>query len=68
MAAPAVAGCVALLLAAARAQGRSLTVEEIRALVIGSARVEPPKTGTQDLRYGEGRVSASAMIEKMMMR
>ncbi|MDT7785972.1 MAG: hypothetical protein QOF58_4391, partial [Pseudonocardiales bacterium] len=68
MAAPAVTGCVALLLAAAHTQGRSLTVEEIRALVIGSARVDPPETGTHDLRYGEGRVSAAAMIEKMMMR
>lgn len=68
MAAPAVTGCVALLLASAHAHGKSLTVDEIRALVIGSARVEPPKTGTHDLRYGEGRVSASAMIEKMLMR
>jgi subtilisin family serine protease len=68
MAAPAVAGCVALLMAAARAQGKSLDVDQIRALVTGTARVEPPTTGTTDLRYGEGRVSASLMIEKMMTR
>ena len=59
--APAVTGCVALLLAEAGAQGRSLTCQEIRDIVISTARRDPPAGAAWDDRYGAGRVSASGM-------
>ncbi|MDQ4009576.1 MAG: S8 family serine peptidase [Actinomycetota bacterium] len=66
MAAPAVAGAVALLLASARADGRSLTVDEIRDVVIATARSAPPAPGGWDARYGVGRISAAAMISRFL--
>lgn len=66
MAAPAVTGCVALLLACARSRGRSLTIDEIRDLVIGTARSTPPPAGGWDERYGTGRVSAEKMIAELL--
>ncbi len=65
MASPAVTGCVALLLAVARARGDDLTVDQIRDLVVSTARANPPAPGVKDPRYGEGRVSAAQMIEKL---
>ncbi|MGW5153477.1 S8 family peptidase [Rhodococcus koreensis] len=66
MASPAVTGCVALLLAEARAQDRSLTVEEIRDIVTQAARSGPPGAGAWDDRYGVGRVSAARMIARLV--
>lgn len=62
MAAPAVTGVVALLLAEAHARGQQLDVDSIRGLVIDSARSSPPPAGAWDDRYGHGRVSASGAI------
>jgi subtilisin family serine protease len=54
LAAPHVTGLAALLMQAAR---EPLTIEATRALVIGSARCDPPSPGnTWDSRYGAGRV------------
>jgi Subtilase family len=62
MAAPAVTGVVALLLAEASARGQQLDVDTIRSLLIDTARSNPPQAGAWDDRYGSGRVSASGSI------
>ncbi len=62
MASPAVAGCVAVLLAeAARAQ-RQLSIDEIRDFVVQSCRSDPPAAGQWDEQYGVGRISLAAML------
>jgi subtilisin family serine protease len=61
MAAPAVTGLVALLLAEAAAAGRSLGIDEIRAALMGTARKNPP-TGAWNNRYGVGRVWAPGVV------
>ncbi|WP_306910841.1 S8 family peptidase [Arthrobacter sp. B3I9] len=59
MASPAVTGCVALLLAEARARNRSLAIEEIRSIVMKAVRSDPPPAGLAwNDRYGGGRLSA----------
>jgi hypothetical protein len=65
MASPAMTGCVALLLAEAAARGRSLSIQEIRDLVVQTARSQPPPAGAWDARYGTGRVSAAEMIKHL---
>jgi len=67
MASPAVAGCIALLLAEAGASGRRLGVDEIRDIVIGSARSDPPPGPDWHDRYGAGRVSASGMLDRLRL-
>jgi subtilisin family serine protease len=62
MAAPAVTGAVALLLAEAARLGKSLTSDEIRAAVLGTARSDPPSGQAWDPRYGAGRISAAGMV------
>jgi subtilisin family serine protease len=66
MAAPAVTGCIALLLAEARVRKVSLTVDQIRQAVIETARHDPPAVpeGGWDPRYGFGRVSAAGLVAK----
>lgn len=61
MAAPAVTGAIALLLATARAHNRTLSADEIRTAVIESARLTPPTTAW-DSRYGQGRLSAATLV------
>lgn len=66
MAAPAVTGLVALLLAEAHRLNLKLTSAQIRDALIKSARLNPPNhaAGAWDPRYGHGRahISALAMI------
>jgi subtilisin family serine protease len=62
MAAPAVTGIVALVLAEARARGIDLAIDRIRAIVEASARANPPTGGAWDGRYGHGRIDAAAAI------
>lgn len=57
MAAPAVTGLIAIVLAEAAARGESLDAGRIRDIVIGSVRSTPPAAGAWDPRYGAGRVS-----------
>jgi subtilisin family serine protease len=65
MASPAVTGCVALLLGEAAARNRSLDVDEIRGIVVDTARSAPPPAGAWDDRYGAGRVTAAGMIARL---
>ena len=64
MASPAVAGCVALLLAAAKAKQRSLSIDEIRAAVLESARATSTPGVWHD-RLGMGHVTAAGMINHL---
>jgi subtilisin family serine protease len=64
MAAPAVTGTVALVLAEAHARGRSLPSAAIRSIVRNAARRSPPAGADWDSRYGMGRIDAkSAIVE-----
>jgi subtilisin family serine protease len=64
MAAPAVTGVVALILAEARSLNKDLTVEQIRDILSKTARLSPPNTAWND-RYGMGRMDASASVQKV---
>ena len=62
MAAPAVTGLVAVLLAEARARGVSLTAEELHEYVVGSAQ---PPGSAWDARRGFGRANLRAALEQL---
>jgi subtilisin family serine protease len=64
MAAPAVTGVVALILAEAHSRNKDLTVDQIRDILVKTARSNPPSTVWND-RYGMGRVDASASVQKV---
>jgi subtilisin family serine protease len=64
MAAPAVTGVVALILAEALSLNKDLTVDQIRDILVKTARSNPPSTAWND-RYGMGRVDASASVQKV---
>ena len=66
MAAPAVAGVVALLLSEANARGRSMTSAQIRGSVINTARRIPPPGTQWDPRFGFGRVSAHDSVSTVI--
>lgn len=64
MAAPAVAGVVALILAEARAKGVQLSIDEIRTLLMSTARKTSPEHSSDwHPRYGYGRVDAAACVD-----
>ncbi|WP_342548845.1 S8 family peptidase [Paenibacillus sp. FSL P2-0089] len=60
MAAPAVTGIVALMLAEALAHGISLSSEEIQEILLKSAR---PMSGSWHDRYGYGRIDAAKAVQ-----
>lgn len=62
MAAPAVTGVVALLLAEAAERGISLTVNQIREILVETARRDPPAGVAWDDRFGAGRVHAKGVV------
>jgi subtilisin family serine protease len=62
MAAPAVTGVVALMLAEARSLNKELTCEQIRDILSKTARPNPP-SASWDSRYGMGRVYAKAALQ-----
>lgn len=70
MSAPAVAGVVALMLAEAQSRNVSLSVDQVRDILIRTARRDPPAVGGDwdadhgfwHPRYGFGRVSATAAV------
>lgn len=64
MAAPAVAGIIALIFAEAVGQGKSLTIDELRQILISTARQTPPSSVWDD-RYGFGRISAADAVSKV---
>lgn len=66
MGAPAANGVIALMLAEARARGLDLTGEQIREILIAVARRDPPPGTKWDDRYGHGRLSASAAIQRVI--
>ncbi|RJL32736.1 S8 family serine peptidase [Bailinhaonella thermotolerans] len=61
MAAPAVAGLAALVLAEARARGVSLPAGALRSVLTETARVDPPPV-VWDPRYGHGRADAAECL------
>lgn len=61
MAAPAVTGLVALLLAEANRKGVKMTSAEIRHAIISTARRNPPPGTAWDGRYGMGRAHINAI-------
>ena len=66
MAAPAVAGMTALVVAEAQGRGISLGAQEIRDILIGAARKNPPAGAGGDARYGHGRASAASAVAAVM--
>jgi len=62
MAAPAVAGVVALMLAEARARGLDLDAATVRQIITDTARTNPPAGSGWDPRYGHGRVDAADAV------
>lgn len=66
MAAPATAGVVALLLGEARSRGRNLTIAELRSILTGTARRNPPPGANWNDRYGVGRIDASAAVQAVI--
>jgi subtilisin family serine protease len=66
MASPAVTGALALLLAEAKAAGRSLAIAEIRDVIIKTARQSPPAGGNWHNQYGYGRISVSAALARVI--
>ncbi|MGD6932214.1 MULTISPECIES: S8 family peptidase [Bacillus cereus group] len=66
MAAPAVTGVVALILAEAQAKGINLTIDQIRDILIKTARKNPPEGEGWNDRYGWGRIDASKAIAEIM--
>ncbi|MDM5223536.1 S8 family peptidase [Peribacillus sp. NJ11] len=63
MAAPAVTGVIALMLAEAQANDISLTIDQIRDIIAQAARRNPPADEGWDDRYGLGRIDASKVIK-----
>jgi len=63
MAAPAVTGVVALILAEAHARGIALDAASLRRIVTESARSDPPPAGEWDDRYGHGRIDAAKALQ-----
>ncbi|PFZ68062.1 peptidase S8 [Bacillus toyonensis] len=66
MAAPAVTGVIALVLAEAQAKGTNLTVDQIRNVLIKTARKNPPEGEGWNERYGWGRIDASKAVEEII--
>lgn len=66
MAAPAVTGIVALMMAEAQARGIDLTVDQIRDILEQTARRRPPAGNAWHGRYGHGRISASAAVQAVI--
>ena len=68
MAAPAVAGIVALMLGEAQARGLALPAEDIREITIASVRRAPPAGAGWHDRYGHGRIDAAAAVAAVIGR
>lgn len=66
MAAPAACGIIALMLSEAQARGIALSTDQIRDILIKTARLTPPLRAGWNARYGNGRIDAKAAIEQVM--
>ena len=62
MAAPAVTGVVALLLAEVAARGQMIGGDDIRGLLLSTVRSNTATAGAWDPRFGVGRISAADVI------
>jgi subtilisin family serine protease len=62
MAAPAVTGTIALMMAEARSRGFNLSVQEIQSILADTAR----PGGAWDERYGSGRIDAAACVNAVI--
>lgn len=58
MAAPAVTGTIALMMQAAKQEGKNIGIHEIRKIIIDQSQELPPSIGVFDFRYGNGRIDA----------
>lgn len=68
MAAPAVAGIVALMMAEAQGNGIDLTNQDIHDILKSTHQSNPPNAGNWDARYGVGRVNAAAALDAVRQR
>ena len=66
MAAPAVCGSIALLLAEACKRGVDLTIEQIRGILVQTAQRNPPDGKAWHPQYGNGRVSAAKAVATLI--
>ena len=66
MAAPAVAGVIALMLAEARARDGELSAGIIREVLQLAARSDPPQGDGWNDRYGVGRIDANAAVQAVI--
>jgi hypothetical protein len=66
MAAPAVTGAIALMLAEAKKRGKSLSIDQIRQALLTTVRHDPPPAQGFDLRFGNGRVSAKGLVQSIV--
>jgi subtilisin family serine protease len=66
MAAPAVAGTIALMLGEAQRRGIDLSADQIRQVLLATVRRPPPAGADWDARYGHGRIDAAAAIAGIM--
>ena len=66
MASPAATGVVALVLSEADARGLSLNSQQIRDIIINSARRNPPAGVAWEPQFGNGRISASRAVSEVI--
>ncbi|YBV93565.1 S8 family peptidase (plasmid) [Bacillus sp. PK9-021] len=66
MAAAAATGVVALVLAEAKANNINLTIDQIRDIIMQTAKRNPPASEGWDDRYGVGRIDASKAVEALI--
>ncbi len=69
MAAPAMAGIVALIFAESRERGTDLAITDLHDIVAAAVNKSPPaSSGTWNARYGLGRIDAAKAIEETQQR
>lgn len=67
MAAPAVTGVIALIFAEAQSKGINITIEQLRDILMKTARKNPPAGEGWNNRYGWGRIDASKVVEEIIL-
>jgi subtilisin family serine protease len=68
MAAPAVAGIIALMMGEARARAIDLPIADVRQILITAARRAPPAGSGWHDRYGAGRIDAAGAVAAVSAR
>ena len=66
MAAPAVAGHVALIFSEAVSRGLSLTIDQTKSIVEAAARSNPPTGANWHPRFGKGRIDSAKAIQAVI--